>query len=742
MARAKTEKQWALTIASLVFRFYSHNKTKNLRQDMLARLRLIGDLTAISRYRTSPQTPASKALPLHPVKGKMDQEWASISVLTHPESVYRLFKHRREYSPLPPDYEWEEQKRRYSPYDLDMSHFQDPSLRHPFGYVFCHRGLYERASRRIDNSRSAVENGINENFFLHEVDAFMTSSMSNSFLAHDQTADRVTSKKGPWAAHRLEDILNTDLVARGVQLPENPDFGSSYLRTEDQVPGLEGTIWQERVKHSGRTLQIDLRDKDFARGIACYAFHLPKRPFRNKSHRETQHHTLAWEILGSTMLKGYNLHFDSFQNLFEMVKKEFAALDRKREFPEDEFTTNHLHQLPPLIMVFYSDPVVELAKKTPPNNCAEMSYKHIRDVFMKHVLSFIDIPTDNGVFNFILEITHSGLGLLYDKETGKARNPLTGDPLRDPQVIFDSMVDRAMIDVSLELRERNPKLLFSSCTRLPDVIIQDQRYKANHKTGKLVPWPDGEKGIAAQLRAIHGGLYPQSNMVVADNPVAEIAARTWIDEKSQSTLRREELLRVPYYEWLRRAGDDVFDAVCKLNDDFLPNKLGEPTDSIPDRPRVSLDLETIQSWLDNAHSNVSVSDDTETQGDHTDSEDEGTYRTHSETSRLNRLNRQLFFGESDQGSTLLLTVQLNKNIWGADINASVGWFGTPLSVACAKGHERIVRFLLDKGANPKVPMRTIHNAKITKILMNAGADVGDVPVRGVDKIINEDHVMG
>lgn len=200
-----------------------------------------------------------------------------------------------------------------------------------------------------------------------------------------------------------------------------------------------------------------------------------------------------------------------------------------------------------------------------------------------------------------------------------------------------------------------------------------------------------------------------------------------------------------------------------FSDYFLPNKLGEPTDSIPDRPRVSLDLETIQSWLDNAHSNVSVSDDTEAQGDHTDSEDEGTYRTHSETSQLNRLNRQLFFGESDQGSTLLVLRDVTYVICasaaeehrvrqsmaaysaaeqkhlghlqeslanGADINASVGWFGTPLSAACAKGHERIVRFLLDKGANPKVPMRTIHNAKITKILMNAGADVGDVPVRG------------
>lgn len=43
---------------------------------------------------------------------------------------------------------------------------------------------------------------------------------------------------------------------------------------------------------------------------------------------------------------------------------------------------------------------------------------------------------------------------------------------------------------------------------------------------KLQKWDFGEEGIASESRAIHGGLYPQSDIVIADDPLAEIAART------------------------------------------------------------------------------------------------------------------------------------------------------------------------------------------------------------------------
>lgn len=99
---------------------------------------------------------------------------------------------------------------------------------------------------------------------------------------------------------------------------------------------------------------------------------------------------------------------------------------------------------------------------------------------------------------------------------------------------------------------------------------------------------DGEEGLSTKLRAIHGGLYPQSNLVVADDPAAEIAARTWIDQKSG--LDRSQLLRRPYNEWLAGATEDVVAAITKLNDqDFLPSKVGDPVAAgtplgVPDSP--------------------------------------------------------------------------------------------------------------------------------------------------------------
>jgi hypothetical protein len=43
------------------------------------------------------------------------------------------------------------------------------------------------------------------------------------------------------------------------------------------------------------------------------------------------------------------------------------------------------------------------------------------------------------------------------------------------------------------------------------------------------------------------GLYPQSHIVVADQPLAEIAARTWIDEYAK--LDRSLLLKRPKHTW-------------------------------------------------------------------------------------------------------------------------------------------------------------------------------------------------
>ncbi|KAI0460177.1 hypothetical protein F5B21DRAFT_453556 [Xylaria acuta] len=56
---------------------------------------------------------------------------------------------------------------------MEVPYRGNPLLKHKFGYVFCHRALYERASRFSDNSNSATESGRRHGFFLHEVDAFI-----------------------------------------------------------------------------------------------------------------------------------------------------------------------------------------------------------------------------------------------------------------------------------------------------------------------------------------------------------------------------------------------------------------------------------------------------------------------------------------------------------------------------------------------------------------------------------------
>lgn len=86
---------------------------------------------------------------------------------------------------------------------------------------------------------------------------------------------------------------------------------------------------------------------------------------------------------------------------------------------------------------------------------------------------------------------------------------------------------------------------------------------------KAKPDPKSDKGISPRCREIHGGLYPPSDIVVADDPFAEIAARTWIDEYAK--LDRSKWLDMNYDEWLLTAGKDVRDAVRKLQGPFLAN---------------------------------------------------------------------------------------------------------------------------------------------------------------------------
>ncbi|KAJ6019736.1 hypothetical protein N7522_000444 [Penicillium canescens] len=506
-----------------------------------------------------------------------------------------VFKHHREYPRLPEGYTWETQRQRYCPRDLHIKSLSGQSeLKHKFGYVFCHRGLYERALGILDNSAGAIENGINQGFFLHEVDAFLLEKLDKAFVAHDKSPQRVTSKKEVWDSYSFHEIITTPLVTRRVNMA-TPDFASSYLQTDEKVLGLINTLWEEKLRPVGRTLQIDLRDEDFARGIPYYSFHIAKVPFQF-AQSQGAHKTLVWSMFQSTILKGYNEKFVSFDHLHDEIRR-----NSRETYGRNYFDLRHLHMLPPLIMVFYADPLIKLAGKTKPkerHGNDRKSYEHLYDIFLEQVKSFIRIGPNS--YNFILEIVHSGLGLGYDRTKPlDATNPLDGEPLIKPEVVFESRVDRVMIDVSLALRKEYPDLLFSSCTRLPDVITSTGKYKAKFQTSRLVPLQEGEEGLATKIRAMHGGLYPQSHLVVADDPMAEIAARTWIDE--ESGLDRSDLLTIPYYKWLAKAKrKDIVAAMEKLTKhDFLPNRVEDAVPEAEPEPHNPRNLNAkIGAWLE------------------------------------------------------------------------------------------------------------------------------------------------
>lgn len=347
------------------------------------------------------------------------------------------------------------------------------------------------------------------------------------------------------------------------------------------------------------------------------------------------------------------------------------------------------------------------------------------------------IDTGNGrSYSFILEIGHSGLGLGYDRDTQMARNPLNGATLRDPDVIAESCLDRFMIDVSLELREKYPELLFASCTRLPDVITSHGRFKAWFKTSKLVRWYDGEKGLSNELRAIHGGLYPQSHIAIADNPLAEIAARTWIDEELK--LDRSDLLRVPYREWLESAGkEDAVKAIDHLNSEFLPNKYGGPVDhtsaeagdgssSSAESHARTLDwvmqmLEKQGQWQSpEVITSVQSPERTEEEAGHdahdaSISEYGGTqppagaasepvvvlvagkrYTFTTPASARNAVAGLAAYKAAEEGNEVALQRYISD---GYNVNTHSGLFGTALGAACAKGHTAIAELLLHYGAD-------------------------------------------
>ncbi|KAH6970770.1 hypothetical protein BKA56DRAFT_559262, partial [Ilyonectria sp. MPI-CAGE-AT-0026] len=629
------------------------------------------------------------------------------------------FIYPREYPALPDGYDWETQKELYCPKDLLTYHLPGhPTLSTRLGYVFCHRGLYERSSAIVDNSPGAIANGIREGFHLHEVDAFIWDKLERSFISHDKNPRRFTSKTEPWTNYSLDDILHTFLVTRRFNR-ETLDVASSYLGTEDTVPGLLGSLWNELLKPKGRTMQIDLREEDFAMAIPYLCFHI--RKWRSMQSRPTSvENGLFWSLTKTTMLKGYNFNFTSFGHLHQKIREYSIAV-----YGEIHFGITYLPLLPPLIMVFYPGPLVKLAEETPPSDgdsaTSRRSYDHLYRTLMNQVMSYVDIGKDK--YNFILEIVHSGLGLGYNKETKKATDPRNGKPLDDDGVIFDSLLDRVMIDVSVDLRARYPELIFSSCTRLADVITpNDGDFKASWITSKLIPIETGEKGLAAKLAAIHGGLYPQSHLVVADDPAAEIAARTWIDQKSD--LDRSHLLHTTYDKWLAGAEDSVVAAITALNNrPFAANMVGDPEQAepwIPSFPNAGSSAETAKATESSNEGTGGVDDgdrpvfrDSDSEAAAEDDEWDND-STENETPVALSLGGRFYKLMSEAQAKHLpstLVAQAHKAARFGDITLlldllpnipvddETGPYGTMLAAACAEGHTEIAALLLDAEAN-------------------------------------------
>lgn len=613
------------------------------------------------------------------------------------------FPHNRQYPGLPPKYTWDGQKQSYCPRNLQIKSASGKfELKNKYGYVFSHRGLYERASGIIDNSFAAIANGTSQGLFLHEVDAIVLDRLDRAFIAHELHPKRIANLDEIWDAYSFHQIVTTGLVIRGVktgpvsrkqahdgghlssspspdariqhatdaeEMPSHTAFASTYLNAEGDIPGLLEMLWNETRNPVGRTLQIDFRNKDFAKAIPYYSFHISKTQFPTSENSRGLQHTLAWKMFESTMLKGYNCNFKSFDALYVEIERE-----SNKTYGRNCFKLQHLHLFPPLMMVFYADPIVDLAKNTRPANplWGRRSYEHIYSVCLKQIESFVGI--DTGVpgmpYSFILEICHSGLGLRYDRAKNIARNPLDDELLVDEKVIFESLVDRVMIDVSLKLREEHPDLLFSSCTRLPDVITTEGAYKASFQDAELRRFEDGEAGLSAKLRALPGGLYPPSHLVVADDPTAEIAARTWMDEEGE--MDRSRLMDMSYEQWITTcASPEVRAGLLALNQHgFLANRF------VPEKPleRKRDAIDKVTNWKRDLQFPMESPNE------------EPATATNSWSA----------YKAASRGEEGRLRVLIARRV---SLNDSTGRYGTPLAVASAKGHGAIVQLLLDAGAD-------------------------------------------
>ncbi|KAF5854560.1 hypothetical protein GGP41_007338 [Bipolaris sorokiniana] len=676
-------------------------------------------------------------------------------------SHIRVFPNQREDPLLPKGFTWGRQKQLYCPPDLlchNLVNTDKPTLDHEFGYVFCHRALYDRAQGIVDNSAAAIENGVNHGYYLHELDSFVFDRLDKTIVVHEKGAFRVSAEDKQWKEMTIFEILKMFLVDRKVDLSKL-DFTESFEKTDQTVPDLLSTFWKELLHPTGVTLQIDMRDDDFKKLFSYYSYHI----FQGTSHRKS----LGSHLFRPTMFKGYNHHFKSFDALRDAIEQECITA-----YGRNYFETEHLHWFPHLMMVIAAEAVMELLKeeypsyslpqKGPPFDFSTTpSYEQIYVLAMRHISSFVDIGKNH--YNFILEVEYSGLGLGYDVKNDLAWNPLNGERIVTEEVIFEARFDRALIDVTLELKRAHKGLLIASCTRLPDVILPTGNYIAGYLTSKMKPWETEEKGISRHLRTIHGGLYPQSDICIADNAGGEIAARTWIDQ--YANLNREDLLKLcyggySYQDWLESSRKpDLVEAMSVINGDFLANRVGgaapvAPEQDVSTAGPIPLDEadNSLNDWQEILNSPNEDRDEPKREfqaklGSIQDFDPRVAItdpmgRMHICEVGPNDKRRILHVGDRDfvfdnvqnairASSSLYVYYAIDAGYHrhmndygeieqagkfpvrnyeaikrliksGADVNVLTGIYGTPLALACVKGDYNAVKFLLESGAKASV----------------------------------------
>lgn len=535
-----------------------------------------------------------------------------------------------------------------------------------FSAVFCHRGLYDRSLDIPENSYMAIGNGLFNDLFLHELDVFLKDNISEGFLAHDRHTDRVAVPNGRFDDFDIEKIVSeVRLTSKSLSSNEKGDIligdRADKHGAQDYVLGLDSLLsrFSSGVVKRRYTFQLDMRNQDFAKAIALFStraenetklflkgystyyddicmltelvesYRISPVPIwatgTDRTEKRATEPIISYVIKKDTSAQPmYHYNFQSGK--FPISQMGIASDNRK--FRNPNWTQARKVNGTRLIMVFGAGKIIDLAvkakaisdkdSKSPKELLKLLDYKFLYKIAFRHITSFTHsiIP---GFSQIVPEINHSGLGLGYNltKDLNPdlaeklnlnfdARSPLDHRIIGSEKVIFESRVDRVLIDLAVNLRLVEPQMVFSSCTRLYELRLPSgKQYVGDTHTGQYVSklpsklpstlpstllskppaglpaeLPDDEaEALSKQLRGIHGGLYPQSDIVNADDPYAEIAARTWIDDyardKRGKPLDRSQLYDMSYKDWLAQAADtEVVRAVRRLDGPFLANTIG------------------------------------------------------------------------------------------------------------------------------------------------------------------------